>query len=166
VDRRELVELAESYAAKGFLCSESVLLAISDLLGVHCTIIPRIATGFAAGLGGRGMACGAVTGGVMGLGIHLGRDEAKKHDRKAYWFAQGFLERFEKKHGALTCRELTGCDFATEEGRKTYEDGRLWETRCRQYIGTAAALAYDLIKDETKPLPDAYQDGQDRCLSE
>ena len=156
------MELAESYAAKGFLCSESVLLAISQLSGVQCSIVPRIATGFGAGLGGRGMVCGAVTGGVMGLGIHLGGNEANKHEAKAYWFAQEFLDRFEKKHGSLTCRELTGCDFATEEGRKKYEEERLWETRCREYIGTAAALACELVNDETKPFLDANPDGRDR----
>jgi C_GCAxxG_C_C family probable redox protein len=57
------------------------------------------------------MVCGAVTGGVMGLGIHLGWNEVNRQERKAYWFAQEFLDRFERKQGSLTSRELTGCDF-------------------------------------------------------
>jgi C_GCAxxG_C_C family probable redox protein len=143
------VKLAKSYAAQDFLCSEAVLLAISDLLGIQCRIIPQIATGFGAGIGGRGMVCGAVTGAVMGLGMHLGRNEVNKQERTAYWFAHEFLNRFTQAHGHVTCRDLTGCDFTTGEGLKKYEEERIWDTRCRQYIGTAAALAFDVIKDET-----------------
>jgi len=149
LNRQKVIDLAKSYASGGFLCSESVLLALSYFLGIRSELVPKIATGFGAGIGGQGMVCGAVSGGIMALGIEFGRNDVKKQEKKAYWFALDFLKRFEKEHGFVTCRELTGCDFNTEEGRKKYEDEKMWETRCRQYIATASGIASDLINEKT-----------------
>jgi len=149
LDKQKVVDLAVSYAAEGFLCSESVLKAISNHLRIQCKLIPKIATGFGAGIGGQGNVCGAVSGGIMALDIKFGRNQAEKQERKAYWFAIEFLNRFVKEHSYLSCRELTGCDFSTEEGMKKYQDENMWKTKCRQYIATATALAFDLIKEKT-----------------
>jgi C_GCAxxG_C_C family probable redox protein len=147
--KQKVVELAKSYAVEGFLCSESVLNAVANHLKINCELIPKIATGFGAGIGGQGMTCGAVSGGVMALGIKFGRNQVEKQEKKAYWFALEFLNRFKKEHGHLTCRELTGCDFNTEEGKRKYEDQNMWETKCKLYIATATALTFDLIKEKT-----------------
>lgn len=145
--RDEVVDLAKSYAAKGFLCSESVLLAVSDYLESRNELIPKIASGFGAGMGGRGLICGALSGGIMALGLKFGRTNVEKQEITPYWFALELLDQFERKFGYLTCRELTGCDFTTEVGRKKYEDGKLWETKCRQYIGSVASIVFDLISE-------------------
>lgn len=145
----EVIKLADFYAAKGFLCSESVLLAISDCLRVRSDLIPKIATGFGAGIGGQGEVCGAISGGIIALGIKFGRDTPKKQKIKPYWFAFELLKRFEKEFGHMTCLELTGCDFTTEAGRKRYTDEKIWETGCRQYIETVTAIVFDLISEKT-----------------
>jgi len=149
MDKGKVVEMAESYAGKGFLCSEAVLLAISDWLGVQSDLIPKIATGFGAGVGGWGSVCGAISGGVMALGLKFGRNEPKKQDRPSYWYAKGLLKRFETEFGHATCRELTDCDFSTEAGLKKYAEEKLWETKCRQYIGGATAMAFDIISEKS-----------------
>ena len=59
LDKEKVVELARSYAGKGFLCSESVLLAISDWLEVQSDLIPRIAAGFGALPGTKSSTCRA-----------------------------------------------------------------------------------------------------------
>lgn len=146
----EVAELAKSFAAKGFLCSESVLLAISNWLEVQSELIPKIATGFGAGIGGRGSVCGAISGGIMALGLSFGRDDVKKQKARPYWFALDLLERFEEEFGHIMCRELTGCDLATEAGRKKYADEKLWETKCRQYIRSVTAIVFDLISEKTQ----------------
>jgi len=147
--KHEVVELAESYAAKGFLCSESVLLATSNMLEIKCELIPKIATGFGAGIGGCGSVCGAISGGVMALGLKFGRSEPKKREGiRPYWFGLELLKRFEMEFGHITCRELTECDLTTEEGRKKYADEELWETKCRKYIASTTALVFDIISEK------------------
>lgn len=139
------MDLAEGYAEKGFLCSESVLLSLCDHLQISGDLVPGIATGFGAGIGGQGLVCGAISGAVMALGIKFGRNQAEKKEYKPYWFATEFLKRFKKEWCYWTCHELTGCDLTTDAGRKKYDDNRLWETRCRKLIVTASGIAYDLI---------------------
>lgn len=149
MNRKNVVETAKSYAAKGYLCSESVLLAISQWLEIRSELIPKIATGFGAGIGGQGMVCGALAGGIMALGLKFGRKNIEKQDAKPYWFAFEFLRRFEREYGCVTCRELTGCDFNTETGRKKYADEKMWETTCSQYIETASGIVFDLIHEKS-----------------
>lgn len=95
------------------------------------------------------MVCGALAGGIMALGIKFGRNDVKKQDTKPYSFAFEFLRRFEREHDCVTCRELTGCDFNTEAGRKKYADEKMWETKCRQYIETASGIVFDLIHEKS-----------------
>ena len=149
MDKEKVVELAKSHAAKGFLCSESVLLAISNWLEIQNELIPKIATGFGAGMGGQGLVCGAVSGGIMALGLKFGRSDVKKQETEPYWFAFELLKRFEKEFGCIMCRELTGCDFTTEAGRKKYREEKLWETKCRQYIESVTAAVFDLISKKS-----------------
>jgi C_GCAxxG_C_C family probable redox protein len=142
----ETVELAKQYAADGFLCSEAVLKAASQWLGVESILIPRIATGFGAGIGGCGSICGALSGGVMALGLRFGRnDPARKEGRKPYDFAAELLNRFESKYGCITCRELTLCDLKSEAGRQKYVDEKIWVIRCRDYIGSVTQMVLDQI---------------------
>jgi len=148
MDKEKVVELAKSYAAKGFLCSESVLLAVSDWLGIQNRLIPKIAIGFGAGIGGCGSVCGAISGGIMALGLKFGRNEVEKQEMKPYWFAFKLLRRFEKEFGCITCRELTSCDLTTEVGRKKYTEQKFWETKCRQYIRSVTAAVFNLISEK------------------
>lgn len=149
MDNEKVVESAESYASKRFLCSESVLLAISDWLRVQNELIPKIATGFGAGIRGCGSVCGAITGGIMALGLKFGRNEVKEQAANPYWFGRELLERFEREFGHVLCRELTGCDFTTEAGRKRYADEKMWETKCIRYIEGATAIVFDLISEKS-----------------
>jgi len=149
MQRDNLMELARSFASKRYLCSESVLLAVSSWLDIQSELIPKIATGFGAGIGGRGLVCGAVSGGVMALGLRFGRDEVKETTVRPYWFARELLECFEKEFSSVICRELTGCDLTTEEGRKKYAEERLWDTKCRRYIESVTAIVYDLISERS-----------------
>ncbi len=146
--KEKVVESAKSYAARGFLCSESVLLAISDWLGIKNELIPKIATGFGAGIGGCGSVCGAINGGITALGLKFGRNDVKERVTNPYWFGRELLERFKKEFGRIACLELTGCNFSAEAGRKKYAEQKLWETKCRQYIESSTAIVFDIISEK------------------
>ena len=145
--RDEAIGLAEAYAEEGFLCSEAVLWALSDALGIDSELIPRIATGFGAGMGRTSHVCGAAAGAVMGLGLRFGRSEIEEHPegRRPYWYATEFMDRFREQRGATTCAGLTGLDLSQPGANDAYNERRLWETLCRDLIGEAAALAYDIL---------------------
>ncbi len=108
----------------GFNCAESVLLAGVEHFGHRLSNVPRLATAFGGGLSGNGYACGALTGGLMVIGLCQGRDEASALEQKrhAYKLADQFLEAFIERFGCVNCRELTGIDFKSPQGMQRYKE--------------------------------------------
>jgi C_GCAxxG_C_C family probable redox protein len=127
---------------KGFNCAQSVLGSLGPAAGLDQETCLKVAGSFGGGLARRGDTCGAVTGGLMALGLRhamvkAGDDEAKK---KNYVEARKFMEEFKKLHGSLICRELLGCDISTPEGSKTAADRKLTTTLCPQLVRTAVEI--------------------------
>ncbi|MCX6648345.1 MAG: C-GCAxxG-C-C family protein [Candidatus Bathyarchaeota archaeon] len=150
LSKEEALKLAESYADQRFLCSESCLMALAKCQGIESPLIPRIATGFGAGIGRCGETCGAVTGAVMGLSIMYGRDKVEPtKDRRPYWYATELLKRFKEEHGELTCPALLGLDIAKPADYDEYNKKNLWVNNCTKYIQSATGIAWDII-DENK----------------
>ncbi len=143
----ETIQLAEKFAEQGFLCSESVLLAISQTLGIECKQIPRIATGFGAGIARCGEVCGALSGAIMGLGLCLGRNrvEDTPEDQPPYEYAQTMFTLFQARFGHTRCTDLINLDLTKDRDLKIYREKNLWDTICRNIIKTTTGLAYDLL---------------------
>jgi len=70
-----LCEKAVARFLEGYNCAQSVLLTMFEHWNDENELIPRIATGFGGGIGRCGSVCGALTGGVMALGIEYGTNE-------------------------------------------------------------------------------------------
>ena len=103
-----------------FNCAESVLLALSEYLGVESEFIPRIATGVGAGFSLNGLTCGCVSGAAMAFGLKYGRDTNYVNPKPTWDKVDKFIEAFKNNWGSLTCRELTGVDVKSPEGMKKY----------------------------------------------
>lgn len=94
------------YAQKAFYCSEAVLRAILELTG-RDPALTALASGFAAGMGGAGCACGAEVGGVIALGLFFGRTEPGDPRVDACMrMAKELHDGFRDRHKALCCRIL------------------------------------------------------------
>ena len=150
LSKEETLKLAKSYAEKRFLCSESCLMALAKCQGVKSPIVPRIATGFGAGMGRCGEICGAVTGAVMGLSIMYGRNKIEEiKGRHPTGITTELLKRFREKHGELSCPALLGVDLNKPAEYEEYNKRNLWLYKCTKYIISATSIAWDII-DENK----------------
>lgn len=145
----EFINRTKDYAESGYLCSEAVLLATSDLLEIRSEIIPAIASGFGAGMGRHGTVCGAITGGIIGLGLRFGRKEKPSgEDRDAksvYWYSAELLSRFRERHGTILCSEITNCNLMEPDGLKKYREENLWKTTCRDVIASVSELVHEIL---------------------
>ena len=109
VDPRLVRKTAEEYYRSGqFYCSEAIVKAINDAFTLgypECVI--RLASGFPLGIGGSGCSCGAVTGGVMAIGMVFGRDTPcdPRVDR-CLGLARELHNLFIRRHGCICCRSL------------------------------------------------------------
>lgn len=126
-------------AAAPLLCAESVLLSVSEVLGVSSPLIPRLASGFCSGLSRTNGPCGALSGGVMALGLALGRDSGRESLDPVYGAAQEYLEWFRQSFPSTNCRELTGCDLGTAEGQRAFRERDAKVQVCLPVVEAAAA---------------------------
>jgi C_GCAxxG_C_C family probable redox protein len=110
-------------------------------------IIPRIAFGFAGGIGNTGAVCGAVAGAVMAIGLKLGRAETMDEGLRRLAVVQEFRRRFEAEMEDITCRGLTGADLSTEEGREQFMSSDIPLTVCFPAVGVAYRLVVNLLKE-------------------
>jgi C_GCAxxG_C_C family probable redox protein len=109
VDLEKIRLTAEEYYRSGdFYCSEAIIKTIKDAfdLPVSDEVI-SMASGFPVGIGGAGCTCGAVSGGVMALGLVFGRTLPKdKKVDKAMKLSRELHDIFKKNHKSLCCRKL------------------------------------------------------------
>jgi len=130
----------------GFFCAESVLLAIAENRGIQSDLIPKIATGFCSGLSRTGSMCGAVSGAIMGINLIAGRSSPSESIEYSFTLTQKLISRFEKQYGSVNCRQLIGCDLATESGQRHFLENHLMES-CLQYAEGATLMAISLINE-------------------
>jgi C_GCAxxG_C_C family probable redox protein len=125
-------EKARAYFEEGNNCSVSVFRVLSEMNDEHGTIDPGIAMGFGGGMGKNGLVCGAVSAGIMAIGLRAkGREKAE-----VYKLVDTFLTDFKEHFGTINCRELLGADLKTEEGMKYLKaEGR---KKCKEFVSYAA----------------------------
>ena len=111
------------------------------------SVIPQIASGFAGGIGNTGAVCGAVVGGVMAIGLKLGRAATVEEMLQNLGVAREFRRRFEDEMGEIGCRELTGLDLTTEEGVTELMNSDAAQRVCFPAVGAAYRLAVELLKE-------------------
>ncbi|MEM2609877.1 MAG: C-GCAxxG-C-C family protein [Candidatus Bathyarchaeia archaeon] len=109
---------------------------MAEFIGIECKQIPKIATGFGGGIGRTGSICGALAGAIMAIGLKYGRNYLKETGKYEMCMRKSleFYREFEKEHGSVLCRDLTGCDLTTTEGRRKFLEQRIREEKCVKYV--------------------------------
>ena len=137
----------------GFNCAESVLKACQELYQLPgADVVPKVASGFGGGIGRKGSLCGALTGGVLALGLAIGRMDPKDtaaRDR-IYARARELYERFEREFGTVLCFNLTECDLATPEGQQKFKDLGLHKSLCSKFVQGTVKWVGEALEREPK----------------
>jgi C_GCAxxG_C_C family probable redox protein len=121
-----------------------VLLAVAEHKGIQNELIPRLATGFCSGMARTGGMCGAVSGGILAIGLYLGRTTPADGIDPCYEAVHEFLEDFTAHYNSISCLELTGVHLGTPEGQAAFvEKGKISE--CTNYVGEAARMVVEIV---------------------
>lgn len=140
-----LCEKAATRFLGGYNCSQSVLSTMFEHWNGENELIPKIATAFGGGIGRCGSVCGALTGGVMALGIKYGTNEPLLEKRlKAYEIAQRFYKQFERQHGSALCRELVGYDLSDPNELEKARMEKVFEEKCVNFVRKAVEILVEL----------------------
>ena len=109
--------------------------------------IPKIASGFAGGIGNTGAVCGAVVGAVMAIGLKLGRADTMEGMLQNLGVVREFRERFEAEMGEIGCRELTGLDLTAQEDMAELMNSDIPKKVCFPAVAAAYRLAVELLRE-------------------
>jgi len=106
------------------------------------------------GFGSTGRICGAVSGGLIALGLYFGSEDMTNYEgtNAAMNAAREFLPRFEEALGSLQCAEIQeNVVFdrfmdprASAENRKAFLEAKGYE-KCALPAGMGARLAAEII---------------------
>ena len=166
----EIEKRAYKYSQEYKACSQCTLLPIQEVFNLPGDDVLKAATGFAGGIGRTGSVCGALSGGVMALGLLYGRDtETMKHpdealrsqrrediEQKLGTLIKNLRARFEKEYGSIICDDIEtkifGRSFDKWDPEEREEKGRLggYEDKCPTVVGKAARWVAELILEEQK----------------
>lgn len=132
--------------AQGASCSQAVLTAFCEELGLPRPVAFKVAAGFGGGMGRLGQTCGAVTGAIMVVGLRQGASGPADRATKERTYAQvrELVARFQARHGSVLCRELLGIDISTETGWQQAREQQLFATRCPAFVRSAVEILEEL----------------------
>jgi len=132
---------------KGFNCSQGVLSAFSDELGMDAALAYRVASAFGGGMARMGGTCGAVTGAFMVIGLKHGMtaETAWKSNDMVYAKVMEFADKFKARYGSITCRDLLGYDISNRETLLEVRKKGLFQTICPEMVKSAAEIVESLI---------------------
>lgn len=141
-----IIKQAESLFNEGYLCSQAVLSAYCQDLGLDRETALKV-TGVFGGGTGIGGPCGAVTAAFMVIGLKYGNVEVDDIEakKKAYNLAREFVQLFESRNGSIMCSELLGCDLGSPEGIRFAKSNNLFKTICPKYVRDAAEILAAII---------------------
>lgn len=128
-------EKAVELFSQGYNCSQSVVLAYADVLGLDWEQAAKLSASFGGGLGRMRHVCGSVSGMSMVAGMLTATSDPKNTQQKKenYEIVQRLAKEFEKRNGSIICRELLGLDGAETSVGEGYRSGAAPEPRTKEY---------------------------------
>lgn len=141
-------ELAKKYFLDGYNCSQAVVLAFEDKIGIDKESLLKIASSFGGGMGRLRETCGAVSGMLVVVGLLYGYDTPETGTVKAelYKKVQDVARRFEDINGSIVCRELLGIKEKHQEPTPEARNAGFYEKRpCPDFVKQAAKILEQYI---------------------
>ena len=146
-----IAETAEKRFLEGFSCAQAVFSAFAEAEGMDLETALRVSSSFGAGMARMGDTCGALTGGMMVLGLKYGRTVADDMDAKEknYSLVHEFVAEFNKRFENTMCRDLLGFEPGYPEASRRFKDEPELEKRCAGFVREASEILEDIIFGET-----------------
>lgn len=136
---------------EGYNCSQAVLGAFCEDIGMEFETAVRLASSFGGGMGRLREVCGAMSAVFMIAGIHCGYSSPTDAEAKIehYRLIQALAAEFRKKRETIVCRELLDVVGKQETHIPDARTAEYYKSRpCVAIILEAAELAERLLAGE------------------
>lgn len=145
------VKIAEDLFLQGYNCSQSVLAAFSDEIGMECETALKLSSSFGGGMGRMREVCGAVSAMFMIAGIKYGYSNPKDSAMKAehYKLIQKLAGKFKEENGHIVCRELLGAPKGPDSPIPEVRTQSYYKKRpCVELVKSAAKIMEDYLEEK------------------
>lgn len=141
-------EKALALFANNFNCSQAVLTAFAPDFGLDEELALKIGTSFGGGARNAEI-CGAVSGGLLVLGLKYGHYVATDNEQKSRAYAIGvdYTNRFKEANGSIVCRDLLGYDLTIPEEAACIKEKCLFAEVCPKMIKSAVEILEQVLED-------------------
>jgi C_GCAxxG_C_C family probable redox protein len=131
----------------GYNCAQSVLTVFAPDLGMDRDIAMKVSCGFGSGIGRSGNLCGAITGGMLVLGLKYGMIDSEFQEEKENTYDKviELQERIRAIHGTVNCNDLLGFDIGTPEGLEKVKELELSDKICSKIVGDVVRILEELL---------------------
>ena len=143
--------LAKDLFKKGYNCSQSVVLAFCDDIGLDSETALKISSSFGGGMGRLREVCGAVSGMLIVLGMLDGYSDPFDRTAKTehYKLIQSFAMRFKNENKSFICRELLGLSDDRQSHIPEERNEEYYKKRpCAELVEYAAILLDEHIQNK------------------
>ena len=157
---KKAYEIGSECARKYKGCSQCVVAAVQDLLGIREDAVFKAATALAGGIGLSGIGpCGGISGGVLILSQLVGRERCNIEDpqnirSRSYDLAQKLVEAYLDEFGAIACRDVQIKKFGRPyylrdpQEKEKFQDAGGHTDKCPDVVGKAAQMTVKIILNE------------------
>ena len=158
---KERAQRARESFLEGYNCSQSQVMAFSDLIeekGVDVEAVCQIASPFGGGMGRLREVCGCVTGSFMVLGLLRGYEDPKDHaaKKRLYTEVQALAASNRDENGSIVCRELLGLGKGPDDPTPEKRSEAYYRKRpCADLCATAARILAEHLTDRVSEEPEA-----------
>jgi C_GCAxxG_C_C family probable redox protein len=125
-------------------CCESVLLTLTEYLGIKSEMVPKIGTAIGAGVGLNGLLCGSISSVAMAIGMKYGRTSPEQSPQPVWSKIDEYVTAFKEKFGAVNCRQLTGVDVKTPAGWQEYVT-KIHDYKCTERLKFAVEKGIEIL---------------------
>ena len=146
---RNNTEYAVTLFREGYNCSQAVLLAFCEELGLDRETALKLSSSFGGGMGRLREVCGAVSAMFMVAGLKYGYTDPKDTSLKQnhYELIQKLSQKFKDKNGSIICRELLGLDKHYDSPIPEVRSNDYYKKRpCAEIVRCAAEIIDEELK--------------------
>ena len=143
-------EKAMALFKEGYNCSQAVLGAFAQELGMDTETAMCLSSSFGGGMGRMREVCGAVSGMFMAAGIAYGYSDPKDNAAKQahYKRIQELAERFKERNRYIVCRQLLGLEGQDNSYVPSERTAEYYKKRpCVELVGDAAEILEKYMRE-------------------
>ena len=143
--------IAEQNFIDGYNCTQAVVMAFADELGVDRDILVKVSSSFGGGFGRLREVCGAVSAMGIIIGLIEGKDfsvEGIQAKAEQYAKIQQLANEFKAINRSIVCRDLLGAKLATTNPQPDERTPEYYKTRpCAKLVGDMSEILEKYIKN-------------------